>query len=308
MESDIFRKNKIILIMALFSCFLWGSATPSIKIGYNLFSILPGDTYGKILFAGYRFLIASFMIFAFSYVIKNSWKLSKEDFLPLFILGVVQTTIQYVFFYIGVSNTTGIKGTILSSTGTFFSVMISHFIYVEDRINIRRIIGIIIGFAGVVILNLNGSRLDYGFKFTGEVFIIMSTLASAIGGIYTKIISKRIPAVILTGYQMLLGSIVLIIIGFMGKGSASISMTGSGTILLLYLAFISAAAFTMWSILLKYNSVGQISIYQFSIPVFGVLLSTIFLHEKFSGLNTLIAVILVCIGVIVINKKVPSSS
>ncbi len=53
--KDIFTKNHTIILLALLSCLLWGSAFPSIKIGYELFSIGVDDTFEKIIFAGFRF-------------------------------------------------------------------------------------------------------------------------------------------------------------------------------------------------------------------------------------------------------------
>lgn len=73
--------------------------------------------------------------------------------------------------------------------------------------------------------------------------------------------------------------------------------------MLLYLAFISAAAFSMWTILLKYNGVGKISIYKFSIPIFGVFLSYIFLGERLLGANVLWSIILVSASIILINQS-----
>ena len=66
---------------------------------------------------------------------------------------------------------------------------------------------------------------------------------------------------------------------------------------------ISAAAFTLWSILLKYNDVGRVSIYKFTIPLFGTLLSYLILKERFLGFNVALAAILVSLGILLINMK-----
>lgn len=303
-NEKVFKREFVIVFLALFSCFLWGSAFPSIKIGYILFSISQDNTYLKILFAGYRFFIASCMIFLFCKVTLPSLKINKNDILKLFILGIFQTCIQYIFFYLGLSNTTGIKGSIIGSTGTFFSVIIAHFVYEEDRLNVKKIIGVIVGFIGVVVVNMKGGSFDFSFKVIGEGFLIISSLSGAISAVYTKKLSTKIPPVLLTAYQMFIGATFLIISGILG-GARPYLMTYSfkGTMLLIYMAFISAAAFSIWTILLKYNGVGKISIFKFTIPVFGVFLSSIFLNESIRGANTIIAVVLVCIGIFLINKN-----
>ena len=301
-RETIFTKNHIIMILALISCALWGSAFPSIKIGYKLFSIGAGDTYEKIIFAGFRFLLSSMMIFLFCAATKRTLKVTKEDFYKLILLGLIQTAIQYTFFYIGLSNTSGTKGSILAATSTFFSVILAHFFYEEDKLTTKKIVGVILGFIGVALVNMGGKTIEGGFKFTGEGFVILSSLMGALGGIYTKKISKGMDTFLISGYQLFIGSLFLIVTGFIGGGSG-ISSTFKGYSLLLYLAFISAAAFSLWTILLKYNGVGKVSIYKFTIPLFGVFLSYIFLGERLLGTNVVLSIVLVTIRIILINKE-----
>ncbi|SCG82927.1 putative transporter yoaV [Proteiniborus sp. DW1] len=301
-KEAFFTRTYIVTILGLFSCFLWGSAFPSVKIGYELFSVDASNSYEKIVFAGFRFFISSMMIFIFCLVTKRPLRINKEDIPKVGFLGIMQTTIQYIFFYIGLSNTSGTKGSILSATTTFFSVLLAHFFYKEDKLSVKRISGVILGFLGVTIVNLGGSGFQGGFNLTGDGFIIISSLVGALAGIYTKKVAKNISPFAVSGYQLFIGSIFLIIVGILGGGE-NIDFTLKGMMLLLYLGFISAAAFSLWTILLKYNSVGRISIYKFSVPLFGVLLSYIFLGERLLGINIVLGIVLVSSGIIMINKE-----
>lgn len=301
-KDNLLTNTFVVMGLALIACFLWGSAFPSIKIGYKLFHIAKEDTYGKILFAGYRFFLASVMIFLFCFVSKYSIKVSKKNFYRLLLLGIIQTFIQYIFFYLGLSNTTGIKGSIISSSNTFFSVVIAHFFYTEDKMTWKKILGVILGFLGVIIVNSQSGAFSGGFKFSGEGFVLISSLFGAFAGIYTKKLAKDIPPFAVSGYQLFTGSIALILVGLSG-GAHNVTFTPVGSVLLLYMAFISAAAFSIWSLLLKYNGVGKVSVYKFSIPLFGVFLSYLLLKESFSGSNVLLAVVLVSFGICLINKK-----
>lgn len=298
----IFTNSYILMALALISCFLWGSAFPSVKLGYNLFSIGPDDTFEKITFAGYRFLLSSIMIFVFCLTTGRSLKLKKGQAKKVIFLGLVQTSIQYVFFYIGLSKISGTIGSILTASNTFFAVILAHFFFNQDKLTFKRISGVLIGFAGVIVANLVGAGLKVNFTFTGEGFVIISSLMNALASIYTKKISKDITPFALSAYQLFFGSLVLIFAGWAG-GGGSISFTTKGTFLLLYMGFISAAAFTLWSILLKYNDVGRVSVYQFTIPIFGTLLSFIILNERFLGFNVIFATVLVSLGIFIINSK-----
>lgn len=299
-KESIFKRPYVVTLLGLFSCFLWGSALPSIKVGYDLFNISGSDTYGKMLFAGYRFFLSGVMVILFALVTGRKMKLKKHELKEVTLLGFMRTAVNYALLYIGVSNTSGTKSSILTGTGTLFSLLLAHFFYKEDKLTNKKILGLILGFSGVVIVNINGGSVGGGFSLTGEGFILLASLTNAIAGIYTKKLAKDIDTFLIAGYQLLVGSVFLLVAGYLG-GAKALSFTGQNIWLLLYLAFISAAAMSIWTILLKYNGVGKVTIYKFTIPIFGTFLSYIFLNERFLGTNVLLAIGLVSFSVILIN-------
>ena len=91
------------------------------------------------------------------------------------------------------------------------------------------------------------------------------------------------------------------VIGLLGRAHLP-AYNIQGIFMLIYLAFLSAVSFTLWTILLKHNDVGKVTIYNFLIPIFGAVLSAIFLKESILEGRTLAALALVCIGIYAINK------
>ena len=305
MDKVKFYTNKInIVILACISCILWGSAYPAIKIGYELFNIESSDIGGKLIFAGVRFFIAGIIVLLFEIINKKeSVMLNKKSFKKVLTLGIVQTTLQYTFFYVGMAYVAGVRGSILNGTGTFFSIILAHFIYKNDSISFNKLLGCIIGFAGVVIINLNGSFfLESDFTFKGEGCIILAALMFSVSSIYGKSITKEISPTITTGYQLAFGGFILIIIGFVLGGRLT-GFTLKSTSLLIYMALISSVAFALWTELLKYNKVSTISIFNFLVPVFGSILSAIFLKENLFDTKVLISLILVCIGIFLVYRE-----
>ena len=301
-KEDFFTNKKIIIIFAMICCFLWGSAYPAIKIGYKVFNIAENDLSSKIVFAGYRFVLAGIIVLVLAIILKKKvFKLNKKQIIQLIVLGITQTTLQYTFFYIGLSYTSGVNAAILNGTGTFFSIIIAHFLYKNDRISLNKILGCIIGFAGVVLVNFNGS-FSLGFSLKGDVLIVLSTLVTSAAVIYGKTLSQKQDTFIITGYQLLIGGIVLVILG-VGFGGYLLNFNIESISLLIYMAVLSAVAFSLWTLLLKYNKVGKIAVFYFLIPVFGTILSSIFLDENIFNIKTFIALILVCIGIFLVNKQ-----
>ncbi|MEO8409340.1 MAG: DMT family transporter [Propionivibrio sp.] len=265
-----FSQRSTVFMLAPLCCLLWGSAYPAIKAGYELFAIAAGDIPSKMVFAGYRFVFAGLVLLVLAQSTrKNIFAIDWRKFHEVVALGLTQTTIQYVFFYVGLANTTGVKGSIINSVGTFFSVFLAHFIYANDRLSANKIAGCLAGFAGVLVVNFNPELLDFRFTLLGEGFVVIAAFILAAATIYGKKISQRMDSVVLTGYQLAIGGIVLLLVGYVSGGSIG-GFTTKSTALLAYLILLLSVAFGLWTILLKYNRVGMVTIFNFLIPVSGV--------------------------------------
>lgn len=303
LHINTFTNKKFVFIVAALCCLLWGSAYPSIKIGYTLFNISSKDIASEILFAGYRFAMAGIIVLVIAKLSgKKIFGLSKKNIFQLFILGITQTALQYIFFYIGLSNTTGVKGSIMNATGTFFSVILAHYIYKNDKLNTNKAVGCIIGFLGVMIINFSGALLKTSFVAKGDGFIILAAFIFSGAAIYGKRLTKTMDVTIVTGYNLFIGGISLTLIG-MFSGGQVYHFNISALLLLIYMAILSAAAFSLWTMLLKYNKVGQVAIFNFLIPVFGVILSSIFLGENIMSLKNMLALIFVSLGIWLVSRE-----
>ena len=291
-------------LLAVISTALWGSAYPCVKSGYEIFRIADGDIGSKILFAGYRFFLAGVMTFIFVWILKKKFPVPGRKMVPGILgLGVVQTTIQYIFFYIGVANTTGVKGSIISASNSFFTILLAHFLMKSEKLNIQKCVGCLLGFGGVMLTNFSLSGWDASFSFQGEGFLFISALAYSVASLWSKRLAQNEDPILITALQLLFGGALLMGIGIISGGKIVSGFSATGIILLLYMAFISSAAFSIWTILLKYNPVGKVAIYGFMIPVFGVFLSAVFLQENAFTLRNLGALILVSAGIIAVNRR-----
>lgn len=121
----------------------------------------------------------------------------------LVLLGILQTTIQYIFFYIGLANTTGAKSAIINSLTAFFPIVLAPLFFRDDRLTVKKGLGCLIGLAGIVIINLDGSGLG-GFKLTGEGFAVFAAMAQSLASIYSKKLARYMNVMTITGYQLLL--------------------------------------------------------------------------------------------------------
>lgn len=304
MNKNILTKTSVVCLLAMVCCILWGSAFPLIKIGYSLFHITAEDSASQLLFAGYRFTLAGILtVLIGSISVRKPLLPHGSTWGKILILSLLQTVFQYYFFYIGLAHTTGVKASIIEAANVFIAILVSGLLFHMEKITWFKLFGCLVGFAGVVLINLNGGGVDMNIAWNGEGFILCSTVSYAFSSVMMKKLSKNEIPVLLSGWQFILGGIVLIVAGFVSGGQVT-GFTIQGTALLVYLAALSAIAYSLWGILLKYNEVGKVTVFGFMNPVCGVILSALLLSESSEafGVKGFIALVLVCIGIYVVNK------
>lgn len=303
-KETFMRKTVVVWLGALICCGLWGSAFPFIKIGYRLFEIPATDTGTQILFAGMRFSLAGILTIILGSILSGKVLIPQKSSMPkIFKLCLLQTVIQYFFFYVGLANTSGVKASIIESVNVFAAIFIASLMFHQEKLTARKMIGSLIGFAGVVLVNISGGSLDAGFKLLGEGAIMLSAVSYAFSSVLIKSYSKEENPVVLSGYQFVAGGIVMILIGILMGGQLSV-VSAQGIGVLVYLAMVSAVAYSLWGILLKYNPVSRVTIFGFMNPVFGVILSAVLLGESNTlGVTCLISLVLVSVGIYVVNKN-----
>jgi len=289
LPTPVFARKNIVFASATLCCLLWGSSYPAIKSGYELFQIATNDISSKVVFAGYRFVFAGLLLLLLALAQRKPiGRLSPRQFGQLTVLGLTQTAIQYTFFYIGLAYTTGAKGSIMNATATFFSVMLAHFIYQNDKISYNKALGCILGFAGVMIVNFNSGLQDFHFVWNGDGFVVLAAFILSAATLYGKRISQTVDPMVMTGWQLAIGTLAVPSV----KAAAILG----------YLALLSSVAFALWSLLLKYNRVSMIAPFNFLVPVAGTVLSAIFLGENIMEIKYAVALVLVCSGIWWVNK------
>lgn len=302
-KKSFWNKPIIVCIFAILCCCLWGSAFPSIKLGYQWWEIDSSNTGSQILFAGCRFTLAGIITIILGSILQQKFLLpTKKAVKQIFVLALFQTAVQYFFFYIGLANTTGVKASIITSVNVFLAIIIASIIFRQEKLQLQTVAGCFLGFVGVILVNIQSGTLNASISILGDGAIFISALSAAISSVFIKKFSQMSNPVMLSGYQFFIGGIILIVVGFGFEGRIHADSLND-IFILIYLALLSAIAYTIWGILLKYNPVSKVSIYGFANPVAGVLLSAFILHEKQEGgLKTLVALLFVSVGIYMVNR------
>ncbi len=303
-NNTFLTKMAVVFAAAMFCNLLWASAVPMIKIAYGLFRIVPDDTASRILLAGVRFVLAGIMTLFFgSLVYRRPLVFSRSSVKNIISLSLMQTVGQYFFFFMSLAYISGVRGTIINASGNFLAIIMAALVFRLEKITPKKLLGCIVGFSGIFLIIGGFEGLGSGsVTFRGEGAMVIAALFYSLANCSIKIFSKYENTVVLSGYQFLLGGIILSLIGLCLGGRLSFYSPWCFPILL-YLGFVSAGAFTIWGILLFYNPVSRISIFGFMNPVIGVFLSALLLgesNEAFS-ITGLLALALVSLGIFIVN-------
>lgn len=299
-STNIFTRPVWVSLFALTAAVAWGWAYPLIKLGFEEFRITQEMTGSKMLFAGIRFCISGMIILLMARQAHRPFTVrSKHNWWYILVFSLFNTSLHYMFFYIGLSHAEGARSAILNSLSVFSVVILACIFFKSDNMTIRKIMGCILGFAGILALNLGGKESGE-FSLLGDGFIILNALCGATASLMTRGLSRRIDVFVGTGYSLAIGGALLIVPGLLAGGYLP-SITIRGIICLLLLIAISTVGFGLHNKLLSCNPVGKVAIYNSLIPVVGAVTSCLCLGETFYW-KYVIAGTLAALGIYIINK------
>lgn len=289
-------------VFTVFICMLFGANAVAIKISL--------EGIGVFTTAGIRFGIASITIFLWARITGRSFKIKKEQILQLFVISIV-FTVQLSLFYLGLSKSNASRGTLLANFQPFFTLFLAHFFIPGDQITRRKIMGILMGFAGVAFVFLEKKGVTSDFN-TGDMMILTAAFLWACNAVYTKRIISTFQPFQITLFPMFLSVPLFFLEGILFDHQMIAFVDAKIVGAIVYQSLVTASfGFVVWnSLLQKYGAVALHS-FIFIMPVTGVLLGGLILGEPIT-MNILTAMLLIVAGILIIHfkhkKPVPLSS
>jgi drug/metabolite transporter (DMT)-like permease len=269
-------------------------------VGFNAFGITADMTGSKMLFAGIRFAAAGLIVLSVARSNGRSFRTSRLiDWRFILAFALMNTTLHYFFFYVGMSHSEGSRAAILNSLSTFLVVLLACACFKSDKLTSRKMLGCAVGFSGILALNLGGSESGR-FTWLGDGMIILNAICGATANLMTRGLSRRVDVFVGTGYSLTIGGLLLIIPGLVMGGTLP-NVNLLGIICLILLIAISAIGFALYNKLLSLNPVGKVAIYNSLIPIVGAVTSCLCLGEIFHP-KYAIAGGLAALGIYIINK------
>jgi drug/metabolite transporter (DMT)-like permease len=298
------KQQAKIAFSAIIACMLWATAAASIKTALK---------YSPPLFlAGTRFLISGLFLIPFSGPIKKYLPTVWNNLHIIVPLSLFQTILLYAAFNIGMTLVPAAIGAIVVGASPLVTAVVSHYFAPDDKLTPGKILSVLVGALGIVLITISRQPLtSAGFReLTGIILIASGNVASAFGNIIVSTEKGKMHPILLNSAQIGLGGLILLISSVIFEQGLKIEITFPFILVLSWLSFISAAAFSIWFILLKTENVkvSELNMWKFIIPVCGAIFSWIILPNEAPNLYTVSGMLIVTISVFVYFKHGKSAS
>lgn len=286
--------KKKTVILALLVMFLWGSLFPMVKLGYQAYQI---STSGDILlFAGIRFTICGGIICLFSLIKdRKNYIPVKSSILPILLSGLLAIVLHYAFTYIGLRYIESSKTAILKQVGTLFYVIFSALFFKGDKLTLKKFIGVILGFVGIIVINISDEVISIHI---GDILILLASFCTVFSNIITKKVVQKVEPITATGCSQLFGGIVLLSVGLAMGGSVQMVFDWS-ILIMVYICVASIFGYCIWYSISKTEDLSNLSIIKFAEPLFSCILGAVILKEDIFRMQYLIGLLLIVFGVVI---------
>lgn len=285
-------------IRAILACLLWGSAFAGAKIGFQYAD--------PIYLSGMRFTLAGLMLIPVLMAQKVSICAELKHWRFMLLFAFVQTFLQYGLFFMGLNKVPAATAAIIIGAGPLFVAIMAHLALADDKMTMRKIVAIILGLAGVVFISL--AKGDFTSSNPSLFVGIGLLLLSNIIGSYTNIMvvkrkADNISPVALTSFANFFGGLMLIVAAFIVEKPELKVYPIEFYAALLWLAFIPAAAFSLWYGLLQRPGVkvSELNIWKFLVPVSGCILSWILLPNELPDVTSIIGIVVITAALLLLQ-------
>ena len=278
----------LLTILAL----IWASAFFNIKVATY--------SFGPVTIAFLRVFFGAFPVLLLCYVKKIKIEAFSKDWHWFAMIGFINLVAPFFLIAYGVKSVQSNLAAILMSTTPLSSTVLGHLYTKNEKFNLIKTIGILIGFFGIIFLFSDNILINEN-NFISALLILLGSTCYVVGGVLTLKISKKKNENV-TGSILIWAIIILIpLVSFMEQPWQTIPRIDS-TISVIYLGIVATGfAWLLRFKILKKNGLIFQSQVSYLIPIFGTILSYIFLKELIT-IKVLISLVAVSVGIYFVGK------
>ena len=286
--------------ISLFLCnTIWGAAVPVSKF------ILAGGIISSTVLADVRILSGTLLFWLASLAIKSerSEKVEKKDYWKLFLAAFFSTVLVQLFYMKGISLSSPTEAAVCMTTLPIWTVLMSA-LHLHEKVNARKVGGILLGLSGTLLITLYGSSISSGGSFSGAVCCLLSQISYAVYLVFFQDIIRKYSPITLMKWKYLFGALMLL--PFSAQEVFRTHWTALSPTVWLALVFIIIFSTFISYFLVpfgqKYLQPTTVAMYNYLQPVTASLLAVAAAQENFF-LMKLLAMLLVFLGVWLVSTS-----
>lgn len=246
------------------------------------------------------------MILPFAGSLKTYKQVIRKHYKLVLFVGIFNNFIQYAAFYLGLNMVPAALGAIIIGAAPLFVAMTAHFFMPDDKMSISKLLIFIVGIGGIVLVSIGRNNFSTiaEASILGILLLIFVNVVSGFGNvIVAKTKEDNIPPLVLSSSAMTLGGSMLFLISIPIEGYQGNPKPVDYYLSLLWLSFLSAAAVSIWFVLLKRKSVkvSDLNFWKFLIPVAGAILAWIVLPDEKPSLVAIVGMTIIALSLILLN-------
>lgn len=284
-------------ILAVLACVLWGSAFAGAKIGFEYME--------PVRLSGFRFTLAGMLLWPLLAYQKVNIRQHLKHWKFMAFFAFLQTFLQYGLFFMGLNKVPAATAAVIVGAGPLFIAVMAHFTMHNDKLTLRKIVAIALGLAGVLFISLTKGEMSGSGPafFSGIALLILSNTIGASTNILVAKHKGDISPVALTSFANFTGGLLLILVSLFTETSKGNGYPPEFWGVLLWLAFIPAAGFSIWYTILKMPGVkvSELNMWKFIIPVTGCVLSWLFLPGETPDMPSIIGILAISSALILLQ-------
>jgi drug/metabolite transporter (DMT)-like permease len=293
------------IFWAIIACLLWSTAYAGIKLG------LQYDT--PFHFAGARFIISGIMILPFTVKPVVYIRMIREYWKVVALVMLLQILINYTLFYQGLNLVPGALGAVIYGSQPLVTAVVAAIMHNDDKLTRRKIVTIIFGISGVILISAGRQAFMFGtsIELLGVLMILVANIAAATSNVIVSLKSKGINPLVLSSFSLFIGGVILYLISIPVEGHTLGHFPLQYWLILLWLSFMAAIAFSLWFKLLQRPGVkvSELNLWKFIIPVVGAILSWLLIPNENPEWLTVSGMVIITTSLIMFyrnTKKIPS--
>jgi drug/metabolite transporter (DMT)-like permease len=273
---------------------IWSSSFMWIKIAVQ--------EIGPITLVAIRVLFGLLFGIVVIYVQRIRWPQTLKEWTPLLVLGITNIAIPFFLISWGEQSIDSAVASILNATVPLFTILIAHFLLQDDKITVPKVLGLLIGFAGVVILMRKDIGASLG-SLLGQFAIVLASAFYAGGAVYARKTTQEMPGIMRSAGPLLPATVVMWLAMFLVESPVKVPQLGITWIALIFLGVLgSGFAFVLSYYLLHEIGPTRTSMVTYLFPLGGVILGVVFLNEDLSW-QLVIGAVLIVLSLSVANMQ-----